>query len=175
MTDQRLPDFEGHHVETQRLKLSGAVDKDQYIADHNEGDDIVFVVIKARVDNVGHKFIDDGVIRVEAIKVLDAQPGNDNRAERLYKELAAEEIDRRRERSGQPSLDDAADEQAAADAAANALAKDDESGDDEVASMRTKTGAKVPFKRVAKKAPAKKSTRKAAGADKRRARKPPTK
>lgn len=159
----RLPSFEGTDVGTQRLKFSGAIDKDKWIADHNGGDDIVFVVVKVRVDNVGHKFVEDGVIRVEAFKVIDAVVDKTGTLEKVYAEHASAEIDLRRERSGEPSLDDAVDEQNAKQAAdAARVAAGDDSGD-EVAKQRASkaTGA---TKKVA--AP-KKAARKATGADKR--------
>lgn len=183
VVQDRLPSFEGREVKTQRLKFTGSVDKDEYIADHNEGDDVVFVVCKMRVDNVGHKFVEDGVIRVEAVKVIDAVVDKSGAAEKLYQEAAAAEIDLRRERSGVASLDDALDESDASKAAAAAKAALDssdaddsgtgeggtEGGGDEVAAARAaRAGGAKKTTGDKPKPPAKKSTaRKATGADKR--------
>lgn len=183
VVQDRLPSFEGREVKTQRLKFTGSVDKDEYIADHNEGDDVVFVVCKMRVDNVGHKFVEDGVIRVEAVKVIDAVVDKSGAAEKLYQEAAAAEIDLRRERSGVASLDDALDESDASKAAAAAKAalendgEPDNAGDaaggtegggDEVAAARAARagGAKKTTGDKPKPPPAKRA-RKATGADKR--------
>lgn len=134
MTDM-LPLFEGHTVETQRLKLSGKVDKDQWVAEAHDGDTIVWFVGKGRLGNVGHEFVEDGTIRIERIAPLDlhVQISDDDTIAKLYQDLAAIESEIRREKTGAASFDDFLDESQAADAALTAALA---AGDDEVSAAR---------------------------------------
>lgn len=118
----KLPIFDGHSVETQRLKCTGSADKDQWVAVPHEGDVIVYTITKSRVSNVDHKFTEDGVIRIENLHAVEvfADPDDKGRIAVLFKDLSAIEIDVRRENSGKVTLDDAVDEAAAAAAAAGA-------------------------------------------------------
>lgn len=123
-TYEALPLFEGHKVATQRLKLTGSVDKDEFVAEPHDGDTIVFFTGKARLGNVGHEFIEDGTIRMERLNVLDiiVQTNDSDTIASLYTDLAGVEVEIRRERSGVASLDDAMDERSAENQAGDAAA-----------------------------------------------------
>lgn len=120
----KLPIFDGHAVETQRLKQSGAIDKDQWVAVPHEGDTVIFTISKSHVSDVGHKFTTDSVIRVENLHALDIIADADPKGAiaKLYADLFADEQKRHRDATGEANLDDAAEEQAATAAAAAAKA-----------------------------------------------------
>lgn len=141
----KLPTFEGHKVETQRLKLSGKADKDQWVADPHDGDQVVYFIGKGRLGQVNHEFIEDRTIRIEAIKTIDVHVQVDaaDTIGSLYADLSAVEVETRRERSGVVTLDTAQEEAAAAAAAAS-------SPGDAVAAARA-TRTRKPRKATAKK------------------------
>ena len=155
----RLPIFEGREPEKQKLKISGTVEKDKWAAEAHHGDTYGFVIAKVRFGGIDHDFTDDGMIRVEDVKILDAviEPQSDDPGAigKLFRDLARREADARAELSGQSNLDHADNGLAAANKAAKtaqgAAGTVDKSNVSPIGAKRASKAAKKTTKAPAKK------------------------
>lgn len=128
----RLPLFEGRVVETQKLKPSGTIDKDEWVCEAHDGGAVLYGVCMVRIDKVEHDFHDEGVCRVEKLIVADMvveKPGG--RLEAEYRDARKAEQDVRDKNSGQGTLDVDGDKP-----------KDDKPKGDEVGQQRAKRRSK---------------------------------